>query len=72
LIAFPCNCKLPPLLQNRLISTSTVEENILKKAQQKRALGNMAIEDGKFTTEFFRQQHSALGSEKQSAIRVSF
>uniref|UniRef100_A0A671KE69 Helicase SRCAP-like n=1 Tax=Sinocyclocheilus anshuiensis TaxID=1608454 RepID=A0A671KE69_9TELE len=40
----------------RLISERTVEENILKKANQKRMLGDMAIEGGNFTTAFFKQQ----------------
>ncbi|XP_048751446.2 helicase domino-like isoform X4 [Ostrea edulis] len=40
----------------RLISERTVEENILKKANQKRMLGDMAIEGGNFTTSFFKQQ----------------
>lgn len=39
----------------RLISERTVEENILKKANQKRMLGDMAIEGGNFTTAYFRQ-----------------
>lgn len=39
----------------RLVSEMTVEENILKKAQQKRLLGDVAIEDGNFTTAFFKQ-----------------
>lgn len=39
----------------RLISDRTVEENILKKAQQKRMLCNMAIEGGNFTTAFFKE-----------------
>lgn len=39
----------------RLISERTVEENILKKAQQKRLLGDVAIEEGNFTTAFFKQ-----------------
>ena len=34
----------------RLISERTVEENILKKANQKRLLGDLAIEGGNFTT----------------------
>ena len=38
----------------RLISEKTVEENILKKANQKRLLGNLAIEGGNFTTAFFK------------------
>nr|CAB3266557.1 helicase SRCAP [Phallusia mammillata] len=40
----------------RLISERTVEENILKKANQKRLLGNLAIEGGSFTTAFFKHQ----------------
>ena len=39
----------------RLISAMTIEENILKKANQKRMLGNMAIEGGNFTTDFFKE-----------------
>ena len=39
----------------RLISEKTVEENILKKANQKRMLGDVAIEGGNFTTAFFKQ-----------------
>ncbi|RXG53817.1 Helicase domino [Armadillidium vulgare] len=34
----------------RLISEKTIEENILKKANQKRLLGDLAIEGGNFTT----------------------
>ncbi|XP_063395969.1 helicase SRCAP-like isoform X3 [Mytilus trossulus] len=40
----------------RLVSERTVEENILKKANQKRMLGDMAIEGGNFTTTFFKEQ----------------
>lgn len=43
------------IFYNRLISERTVEENILKKAQQKRLLGDVAIEEGNFTTAFFKQ-----------------
>ena len=32
-----------------------MEENILKKANQKRLLGDVAIEGGNFTTAFFRE-----------------
>ena len=38
------------LLFCRLISERTVEENILKKANQKRLLNEVAIEGGNFTT----------------------
>lgn len=48
------------MLLFRLISERTVEENILKKANQKRMLGDMAIEGGNFTTAFFKQ----VGGEK--------
>uniref|UniRef100_A0A3B4U1U6 Snf2-related CREBBP activator protein n=1 Tax=Seriola dumerili TaxID=41447 RepID=A0A3B4U1U6_SERDU len=47
----------------RLISERTVEENILKKANQKRMLGDMAIEGGNFTTAFFKQ----VGIYRESA-----
>ncbi|KAJ7976011.1 protein PHOTOPERIOD-INDEPENDENT EARLY FLOWERING 1-like [Quillaja saponaria] len=37
----------------RLISESTIEENILKKARQKRALDDLVIQSGGYNTEFF-------------------
>jgi E1A-binding protein p400 len=39
----------------RLISEHTIEENILKKANQKRQLENVAITSGGFTTDFFKR-----------------
>ena len=36
----------------RLVTTSTVEENILLKANQKRRLTQLSVEDGDFTTAF--------------------
>ena len=39
----------------RLVCESTIEENILKKANQKRMLGDIAIEGGVFTTDFFKE-----------------
>ncbi|CAL8090567.1 unnamed protein product [Orchesella dallaii] len=39
----------------RLISEKTIEENILKKSNQKTLLGELAIDDGKFTTAYFKQ-----------------
>lgn len=50
-----CNLNKPLMRFFRLISERTVEENILKKANQKRMLGDMAIEGGNFTTAFFKQ-----------------
>lgn len=37
----------------RLVSEHTIEENILKKANQKRTLDNVVISGGGFTTDFF-------------------
>ncbi|KAI6645978.1 SWR1 complex protein, SNF2 family DNA-dependent ATPase [Oopsacas minuta] len=37
----------------RLICEGTIEVNILKKSQQKKLLGELAIEEGHFTTKFF-------------------
>lgn len=39
----------------RLISAFTIEENILKKALQKRHLDNVIMEGGQFTTEYFQK-----------------
>lgn len=39
----------------RLISESTIEENILKKANQKRVLDNLVIQSGSYNTEFFKK-----------------
>ncbi|EDV22089.1 uncharacterized protein TRIADDRAFT_59226 [Trichoplax adhaerens] len=41
----------------RLISEFTIEENILKKANQKRLLGGVAIEEGNFNTAFLKKDH---------------
>lgn len=38
----------------RLVSERTIEVNILKKANQKRMLSDMAIEGGNFTTTYFK------------------
>jgi len=42
----------------RLVSERTIEENIIKKANQKKILGDLAIEGGNFTTAFFKSQQS--------------
>ncbi|XP_061666235.1 helicase SRCAP [Syngnathoides biaculeatus] len=61
----------------RLISERTVEENILKKANQKRMLGDMAIEGGNFTTAFFKEQTIRElfdvndGEKREAAVEVS-
>ncbi|KAK9276401.1 hypothetical protein L1049_005934 [Liquidambar formosana] len=39
----------------RLISESSIEENILKKANQKRALDDLVIQSGGYNTEFFKK-----------------
>ena len=38
-----------------MISERSIEENIVKKANQKRLLGDLAIEGGNFTTAFFKK-----------------
>uniref|UniRef100_A0A8R1HSQ0 Uncharacterized protein n=1 Tax=Caenorhabditis japonica TaxID=281687 RepID=A0A8R1HSQ0_CAEJA len=42
----------------RLISERTIEENILKKAMQKKRLGELAIDEAGFTPAFFKQTDS--------------
>jgi SNF2 family DNA or RNA helicase len=42
----------------RLISESTVEENILKKATQKRILDELVIQGGEFTIDYFLRQNN--------------
>ncbi|XP_066322316.1 protein PHOTOPERIOD-INDEPENDENT EARLY FLOWERING 1-like isoform X2 [Miscanthus floridulus] len=57
----------------RLISESTIEENILKKANQKRALDDLVIQRGSYNTEFFKKLdpmeffsgHTSLHAEDQ-------
>lgn len=39
----------------RLISESTIEENILKKANQKRTLDDLVIQSGEYNTDFFKK-----------------
>ncbi|KAL5213101.1 hypothetical protein ABZP36_023948 [Zizania latifolia] len=57
----------------RLISESTIEENILKKANQKRTLDDLVIQRGSYNTEFFKKLdpmeffsgHSSIHAENQ-------
>jgi len=39
----------------RLITSYTIEENILRKSMQKRKLEDMILEEGEFTTEFYEK-----------------
>jgi len=39
----------------RFIAKDTIEENILKKANYKRKLGNVAIEEGRFNIEGLKE-----------------
>jgi hypothetical protein len=41
----------------RLISKNTVEENILKKANQKRLLGDLTIDGGSFNETYFKKNN---------------
>ncbi|KAB7496302.1 Helicase domino [Armadillidium nasatum] len=49
----------------RLISEKTIEENILKKANQKRLLGDLAIEGGNFTT-------ASLKKNEKENVKVGY
>ena len=51
-----------PVRIYRLICAQTVEENILKKATQKRQLDWMAIQSGHFSTQALTQQTGAQGA----------
>nr|CAD2137429.1 unnamed protein product [Meloidogyne enterolobii] len=42
----------------RLISERTIEENILTKSTQKRRLGEMTIDEGEFTPDFFKSANN--------------
>ncbi len=61
---------LSPLC-GRLVCERTVEENILKKANQKRLLGDIAIEGGGFTTEFFKEVCDLYRSCKVNACGIN-
>ena len=56
----------------RLISEMTIEENILKKANQKRLMSDVAIEDGNFTTAFFKQVRQMVKDNDPTLIRMLF
>ena len=50
------------LFSNRLISEMSIEENILKKSNQKRLLIDVSIEGGNFTTAFFKKVRIKISS----------
>jgi len=57
----------------RLISKDTIEENILRKSNQKRDMNDMVIGDGQFSTDFFakldpRELLGTSGKELQIAM----
>ncbi|XP_042903379.1 helicase domino isoform X2 [Parasteatoda tepidariorum] len=57
----------------RLISERTIEENILRKANQKRVLGDLAIEGGNFNTAFFKKNtiHELFGISMSEEVDKS-
>jgi E1A-binding protein p400 len=55
----------------RLISERTVEENILRKANQKRLLSDMAIEGGSFTTALLTKHHITELFENDESASVT-
>ncbi|KAG0335970.1 swr1 complex component [Podila humilis] len=54
----------------RFVSEFTIEENMLKKANQKRMLDNVVIQEGGFTTDFFQKMdwRDMLGEEDLAKI----
>ncbi|XP_053625087.1 helicase domino isoform X2 [Plodia interpunctella] len=56
----------------RLVTAATVEENILRKAEQKRALGHLAIEHGNFTTSYLRASNikELFGAESPASAEA--
>ncbi|AQK73658.1 Protein PHOTOPERIOD-INDEPENDENT EARLY FLOWERING 1 [Zea mays] len=54
----------------RLISESTIEENILKKANQKRALDDLVIQRGSYNTEFFKKLDPMEFFSGHTSLRV--
>lgn len=54
----------------RLISESTIEENILRKANQKRALDDLVIQSGSYNTEFFKKLDPMELFSGHGALRI--
>lgn len=56
----------------RFVSEHTIESNILKKANQKRHLDNLVIQEGDFTTDYFTKLSvkDLLGSEVTGGLKV--
>eukprot|EP00958_Prasinococcus_capsulatus_P028547 scaffold6922_cov363-Prasinococcus_capsulatus_cf.AAC.5 len=54
----------------RLVTENTIEENILKKANQKRALDDLVIQDGEFNTDFLKglDMPDLVGKGKSSSV----
>ncbi|ORZ16655.1 SNF2 family N-terminal domain-domain-containing protein [Lobosporangium transversale] len=54
----------------RFVSEFTIEENMLKKANQKRMLDNVVIQEGGFTTDYFQKMdwRDMLGEEDLAKI----
>ena len=56
----------------RLITEHSIEENILRKANQKRLLDDVVIQGGTFTTEFFQRQMDWKGLFQQRGMTNEF
>lgn len=54
----------------RLVSEHTIEANILRKANQKRMLDDVVIQEGEFTTDYFNKMNvrDVIGDEKSSLM----
>ena len=56
----------------RLISKNTVEENILKKANQKRLLGDITIDGGSFNVNYFKKNNIRDLFDQSTTIESDF
>lgn len=56
----------------RFVSEHTIESNILKKANQKRQLDNLVIQEGDFTTDYFTKLSvkDLLGSDVPVGVKI--
>ncbi|KAF7932116.1 uncharacterized protein EAE97_009137 [Botrytis byssoidea] len=54
----------------RLVSEHTIEANILRKANQKRMLDDVVIQEGEFTTDYFNKMNvrDVIGEEESSLM----
>ncbi|CRK15380.1 hypothetical protein BN1723_017427, partial [Verticillium longisporum] len=55
----------------RLVSEHTIEANILRKASQKQMLDDVVIQEGEFTTDYFREKMTVRDAVGEDAELVN-